>query len=356
MLFVLLLIIVLILLIRNIRIVSQGYCYVIERLGVYHTTWNAGIHIKIPFIDKVVRKISLKEQVLDFPPQSVITKDNVTMTVDSVVYVKVFDPKLYTYGVENPKLGLQNIAATTLRSVIGNMNLDDTLAKRSEINASMEVTLDQATDAWGMKVIRVELKEVKPPRDIEESMTEQMRAERQRRATLLEAQAHEESVVSIARGDKQSKILAAEAERDAQIALAKGRAEAIRLTYEAEADGIRKLQEAGISQEVLKLKSLEALKDVADGQATKVFIPTDLTDVLMTGSLFGETSGLAKDPVKGTPRKQVARNEILSAANEAVQEDLQRHDNVNPLTKKSLQHASVAEAHSEYPRTSKNVK
>ena len=200
----------------NIRIVPQAHCYIVERLGVYYTTWQAGLRFKIPFIDRVASRISLKEQVLDFPPQSVITKDNVTMNIDSVVYARVFDPKKYTYGVENPIVGLQNLTATTLRSVIGEMDLDETLSSREQINAKMRVILDEATDEWGIQVTRVEVKNITPPREIEEVMTKQMRAERERRQTVLEAQAHQESVVARAKGDKEAKVLAAEAERDRQ--------------------------------------------------------------------------------------------------------------------------------------------
>lgn len=208
----------------NIRIVPQGDAFVIEHLGQYKSTWNAGIHFKVPIIERISKRVSLKEQVLDFPPQPVITKDNVTMMIDSVVFCYVFDPKLYTYGVENPIAGLQNLSATTLRNIIGEMELDQTLTSRDEINGKMQMILDSATDPWGIKVTRVEIKNIQPPKEIEEVMTKQMRAERERRQTVLEAQAHQEAVVARAEGDKKAKILAAEAERDAQIALAQGRA------------------------------------------------------------------------------------------------------------------------------------
>ena len=213
------LILILWLIIANIRIVPQSQAYVMERLGKFHTIWEAGIHIKVPFFDRIAKKVSLKEQVLDFPPQPVITKDNVTMQIDSVVFCKVFDPKLYVYGVESPLAGLQNLSATTLRNIIGEMELDQTLTSRDAINQRLEAVLDEATDPWGIKVTRVELKNIQPPQAIEEVMTKQMRAERERRQTVLEAQAHKEAVVSRAEGDKQAKILAAQAERDAQIAL-----------------------------------------------------------------------------------------------------------------------------------------
>ena len=271
---IILVIIALILFFTNIRIVPQAHAYVIEHLGKYKTTWQAGLHVKTPFIERVAKIISLKEQVLDFPPQPVITKDNVTMQIDSVVFMKVFDPRLYTYGVENPIAGLQNLSATTLRNIIGDMELDQTLTSREIINGRMQATLDEATDPWGIKVTRVEIKNIQPPKEIEEVMTKQMRAERERRQTVLEAQAHQEAVVSRAEGDKKAKILAAEAERDSQIALAEGRAKSIRMVYDAEAQGIHSLNEVGVSDEVLRLRGIEALKDVADGRATKIFIPT----------------------------------------------------------------------------------
>ena len=280
------------LLIANVRIVPQGYAYVLESFGRYKTTWEAGLHMKIPVVDRIVKKISLKEQVLDFPPQPVITKDNVTMLIDSVVFERVFDPRLYTYGVENPIAGLQNLAATTLRNIIGELELDQTLTSRDQINQRLEAVLDDATDNWGIKVTRVELKNIQPPKEIEEVMTKQMRAERERRQTVLEAKAHQEAVVSRAEGDKKAKILAAEAERDAQIALAEGRARSIRMVYEAEAEGLKMLRDANISEPVLKLKGMEALKTVSDGRATKIYMPTDLTGVVSTLGVIGESLGI----------------------------------------------------------------
>ncbi len=273
---------------KQIRIVPQQTCYIIERLGKYSTTWEAGLHVKVPIIDKVVSKISLKETVLDFPPQDVITKDNVSMSIDSVVYASVFDPEKYTYGINNPILGLQSLTATTLRSIIGAMELDQTLSSRAEINNQMREVLDKATDEWGMKVSRVEVKNIKPPAEIEEVMTKQMRAERERRQTVLEAQAHKEAVVSRAEGDKKAKLLSAEAERDAAIALAEGKAKAIQLVYDAEAAGLQRIAEAGINDEVLRLKSIEAMKDVANGNATKIFIPNDLTNSIGAACVMGE--------------------------------------------------------------------
>lgn len=278
----------------NIRIVPQSRAFVLESLGKYSTTWGAGLHVKIPFIERVVNVVSMKEQVLDFPPQPVITKDNVTMMIDSVVFMKIFNPKLYTYGVENPIAGLQNLSATTLRNIIGDMELDETLTSRELINGQMQQILDEATDPWGIKVTRVEIKNIQPPREIEEVMSKQMRAERERRQTVLEAKAHQEAVVSRAEGDKQAKILAAEAERDAQIALAEGRAKATMMVYEAEAAGIAKLSEANVSEAVLKLKGIEALKDVADGRATKIYMPSDIANVVGSLGVIGESLGIGE--------------------------------------------------------------
>ncbi len=322
----------------NIRIVPQAEAYVIERLGKYKTTWNAGLHLKTPFIERVARKVSLKEQVLDFPPQPVITRDNVTMNVDSLIFMMVKDPELYTYGINNPIVGVQNLAATTLRNLIGEMELDETLTGRDSINGRMQVVLDEATDAWGIKVTRVEIKNIQPPEEIEEVMSKQMRAERERRQTVLEAQAHQEAVVARAEGDKQAKILAAEAERDAQIALAEGRAKSIQLVYEAEARGLEKLKDANVSETVLKLKGIEALKDVADGRATKIFMPSDLTNVVSSLGVAGEALGIGDStavdrsakPEKSVPadpciNENTSREgRVAAAANAAIQQSLQR--------------------------------
>ena len=300
-------VIVLWLLLTNIRVVPQAEAYVIERLGKYKATWNAGLHLKVPFIERVARRVTLKEQVLDFPPQPVITKDNVTMQVDSLVFMTVMEPMLYTYGINNPIVGVQNLAATTLRNIIGEMELDETLTGRDQINAKMQMVLDEATDAWGIKVTRVEIKNIQPPAEIEEVMSKQMRAERERRQTVLEAQAHQEAVVARAEGDKQAKILAAEAERDAQIALAEGKARSIQLVYEAEAQGLEKLKNANVSDTVLKLKGIEALKDVADGRATKIFMPSDLTGVVSTLGVVGESLGIGDaTAIDKTPKPKAA--------------------------------------------------
>ncbi len=279
--------------VANIRIVPQQMVYVVERLGKYQASWEAGLHIKVPVLDRVVRRISLKEQVLDFPPQPVITKDNVTMRIDSVVFAKVFDPKLYTYGVEDPIFGLQNLSATTLRNIIGDMELDQTLTSRDSINGKLQSILDEATDPWGLKVTRVELKNITPPKEIEDVMTTQMRAERERRQTVLEAQAHQESVVSRAEGDKRAKILAAEAEKESQIALAEAKAKSIELVYKAEAEGLRMLNEACPTEGVLRLKGLDALKDVANGQATKIYMPTDIAGSIASLGVISDAMGIS---------------------------------------------------------------
>ncbi|MEE1229434.1 MAG: SPFH domain-containing protein [Lachnospiraceae bacterium] len=287
----------------NIRIVPQAHAYVIERLGAYTGTWSVGLHIKVPFIDRIAKKVNLKEQVVDFPPQPVITKDNVTMLIDTIVYYQITDPKLYCYGVENPIMAIENLTTTTLRNIIGDLDLDGTLTSREIINTNMRSTLDVATDNWGIRVSRVELRNIQPPKEIEEVMTKQMRAERERRQTVLEAQAHKEAVVSRAEGDKQAKILAAQAERDAQVALAEGRAKSIQLVYEAEAAGLQKLTEAGFSENVLKLKGIEALKDVADGRATKIYMPSDIASAVSSLGLVGESLGIGDaTPVDKTPK------------------------------------------------------
>lgn len=337
-LIVILAIVVLIIFFSNVRIISQSTVAVIEHLGKFKTIWNAGIHVKVPFIERVARIVSLKEQVLDFPPQPVITKDNVTMQIDSVVFMRVFDAQLYTYGVENPIAGLQNLSATTLRNIIGDMELDQTLTSRETINARMQATLDEATDPWGMKVTRVEIKNIQPPKEIEEVMTKQMRAERERRQVVLEAQAHQEAVVSRAEGDKKAKILAAEAERDAQIALAEGKSKSIRMVYEAEAEGLEAIKNAKADESVIRLKTLDALKDVADGRATKIFLPSDVTNVLSSVGAIGEAMGIGdalpvdrstpKPPAKPTDPclSEESSKETLNAAqtNEAINADVEK--------------------------------
>ena len=305
--------VVALILICGIRIVPQQYVKVIERLGKYHTSWDAGIHFLIPFIDRIAKTVSLKEQVYDFQPQPVITKDNVTMLIDSVVFIKVFDPKLFAYGIEKPIQGIENLAATNLRSVVGEMELDQTLSGREEINGKMQVALDDATDPWGIKVIRVEIKNIQPPKEIEEVMTKQMRAERERRETILQAEAHQESIVKRAEGDKRAKVLAAEAERDAQIAIAAGKAKSVELVYEAEAKGLEMLKDANVSETVLKLKGIDALKIVADGRATKIFMPNDLSNVISSLGMMSEVLGIGDHTPIDHSEKPSRRNRLTHA-------------------------------------------
>ncbi len=273
-----------------IKIVPQAQAAIVERLGSYLTTWNNGLHVKIPFIDRVRAGITLKEQVADFPPQPVITKDNVTMSIDSVVFFKIMDPKLYAYGVENPLVAIENLAATTLRNIIGDLELDTTLVSRDTINAKMRSILDEATDAWGIKVNRVEVKNITPPAAIQQAMEKQMKAEREKREAILLAEGEKQSAITVAEGNKQAQILAAEAEKQAvilaaeaerekQIREAEGEAAAILNVQQATADGIRMVREAGADNAVLTLQAFEALKTVADGQATKIIIPSDIQGV-----------------------------------------------------------------------------
>lgn len=277
--FLALLVVVIILLICNIKVVPQAHAYVVERLGAYHSTWGTGLHFKIPFIDKISKKVSMKEQVIDFPPQPVITKDNVTMQIDTVVYFQITDPKLYAYGVERPISAIENLSATTLRNIIGELELDNTLTSRDVINTKIRTILDEATDAWGIKVNRVELKNILPPPAIQDSMEKQMKAERERRAIILDAEGQKRSAILIAEGKKESAILAAEAEKEAQIRRAEGEAQAILAVQKATADGIRMLNESNPGQPVLTIKSLEALEKIADGRSTKLIIPSNLQSI-----------------------------------------------------------------------------
>ena len=269
-------VLLLILIITNIRIVPQSDAYVIERLGAYHKTWNVGLHVKMPLIDRIGKKVSLKEKVFDFPPQPVITKDNVTMMIDTVVYFQITDPKLYTYGVEKPINALENLSATTLRNIIGELELDESLTSRDVINTKMRSILDEATDPWGIKVNRVEVKNIEPPQAIREAMEKQMKAERERREQILIAEGHKQSAILEAEGQKQAMILQAEAQKESAIQKAKGEAEAIREVQQAKAEGLKMLKDAGMDNAVLKLRSLEAFEKAADGQATKIIVPSDL--------------------------------------------------------------------------------
>ncbi len=297
--------IIIVILLLCLRIVPQAHEYVIEFLGKYKCTWGAGIHFLIPFFDRISKKITLKEQVLDSPPQPVITKDNVTMQIDTVVYFRVYDANLYAYGAVNPISALGNLTATTLRNIVGELELDATLTSRDTINSNMTAILDDATDQWGIKVTRVELKNIIPPREIQNAMEKQMKAERDRRETLLQAEGHKAAAITRAEGDKQAMILAAEGERDARIARAEGEARAIYLAKKAEADGIKALKEADPSFAVLELKKYESLIKVADGQAAKIIIPTDMVEAVTRDTVFSEASGLG-DTTKQGIKKVIA--------------------------------------------------
>lgn len=264
------------LLVSNIRIVPQARAYVVERLGAYHGTWQVGLHFKIPLIDKIARKVSLKEKVIDFPPQPVITKDNVTMEIDTVVYFQITDPKLYTYGVESPMDAIENLTATTLRNIIGELELDESLTSREHINTKIRMVLDEATDPWGIKINRVEVKNITPPKDIQVAMEKQMRAERERREAILIAEGEKKSKILIAEGQKEAAILQAEANKQTAIREAEGQAKAILMINQATADGLKLIKDAGADDAVIKLKSLEAFQKAADGQATKIIIPSEI--------------------------------------------------------------------------------
>ena len=287
------LVVILILIIaRSIRVVQQARAYVIERLGAYSSTWGVGIHFKIPFIEKVAKVVSLKEQVVDFPPQPVITKDNVTMQIDTVIYFEITDPKLYTYGVEHPMTAIENLTATTLRNIIGELELDQCLTSRDIINSKMRSILDEATDPWGIKVNRVELKNIMPPREIQNAMERQMKAERERREAILQAEGEKKSAILIAEGERESAILRADAKKQAAILEAEGHAEAILKVQTATAEGIRRINESCPSEAVIKIKALEAFTAAADGKATKIIIPSEIQ------GLAGLASGVLEAAVR----------------------------------------------------------
>ena len=296
---IIVLIIILAILASCIKIVPQAQALVVERLGAYLGTWSVGVHIKMPILDRVAKRVNLKEQVADFPPQPVITKDNVTMRIDTVVFFQITDPKLYAYGVENPLMAIENLTATTLRNIIGDLELDQTLTSRETINAKMRESLDIATDPWGIKVNRVELKNIMPPAAIQDAMEKQMKAERERRESILRAEGEKKSTILVAEGKKESAILDAEAEKQAEaekekrIREAEGQAEAILKVQQANADGIRMIREAGADQAVLTIKSLEALKAVADGKATKIIIPSEIQGL---AGLVSSITEIPKDP------------------------------------------------------------
>ena len=291
---VILIVFLLAIIVANIKIVPQAHAFVVERLGAFHASWGTGLHVKIPFIDRIAKKVSLKEQVIDFPPQPVITTDNVTMQIDTVVYFQITDPKLYAYGVENPISDIENLTATTLRNIIGEMELDHTLTSRDVINSKIRVVLDEATDAWGIKVNRVELKNIVPPKEIQDSMEKQMKAERERRAKILDAEGEKRSAILIAEGEKESAVLRAEAVKETKIREAQGEAEAVLTVQRAVADAIKLMNEANPSEQVIAIKSLEAFEKAADGKATKIIIPSNIQ------SLAGLATSL-KELVVDTP-------------------------------------------------------
>lgn len=283
------LIVLLIIIARGVKIVPQARAIVVERLGAYHRTLQTGLHYVIPFLERVASNVSLKEIVQDFPPQPVITEDNVTMQIDTVVYFSITDPKLYTYGVESPISAIETLTATTLRNIIGDLELDETLTSRDIINSKMRAILDEATDAWGIKVTRVEVKNIIPPRDIQEAMEKQMRAERERREAILRAEGEKKAAILIAEGEKESAILRADARKEAQIREAEGEAQAIIKVQEANAQGIKMIREAQADEAYLKLKSYETMEKVANGQATKIIVPSELQNLVTAGTILGET-------------------------------------------------------------------
>lgn len=296
--FIIIVILIITILAVNVRVVPQAHAFVIERLGTYRLTWETGLYVKIPFFDKISKKVSLKEQIIDFPPQPVITKDNVTMQIDTVVYFQVTDSKLFAYGVERPLSAIESLSATTLRNIIGEMELDRTLTSRDIINAKIRTVLDEATDAWGIKVNRVELKNIIPPREIQESMEKQMKAERERRAKILTAEGEKSSAILVAEGEKESTILRADAAKEAKIRQAQGEAEAITLVQQAIAGSVKILNEANPSQSVIALKSLEAFGKAADGKATKIIIPSNIQSL---AGLAASLKEIVVDDVKQGP-------------------------------------------------------
>ena len=311
-LIIILCLIVIVIICSTIKIVPQAHAYVIERLGTYQATWSVGLHMKMPVIDKVAKKVTLKEQVVDFAPQPVITKDNVTMRIDTVVFFQITDPKLFSYGVENPIMAIENLTATTLRNIIGDLELDQTLTSRETINTKMRATLDEATDPWGIKVIRVEVKSIDPPKEIKDAMERQMKAERDRRAKIIEAEGNKESAIKIAEGNKTARILnaqadreaivlAAEAEKERLIKEAEGKAQALLRTQEAEGKALEILTNANPSDKIIKLKGYEALVQVADGNATKLIIPSELSNITSLVSAVTESAETAKKKATNKP-------------------------------------------------------
>ena len=299
-----LIVVILVILARCIRVVQQSKAYVIERLGAFHAVWSVGLHFKIPFIDRIQRVVSLKEQVADFPPQPVITKDNVTMQIDTVLYFQITDPKLYAYGVENPMNAIENLTATTLRNIIGELELDQSLTSRDVINARMRSILDEATDPWGIKVNRVELKNILPPKDIQNAMEKQMRAERERRESILQAEGQKQSQILVAEGEKESRILRADAEKQARIMEAEAEAAAILRVNEAMANSLKLLNESSPTDAVIRIKALEAFQAAADGKATKIIIPSEIQ------SLAGLAEGIVETVKRSEPEKETTTQPV----------------------------------------------
>ena len=299
--------IVIVILVKNIRIVQQAQAYVIERLGAYSTTWNVGMHFKVPFLERIAKKVSLKEQVADFPPQPVITKDNVTMQIDTVVYFQITDPKLYTYGIEQPIVAIENLSATTLRNIIGDLELDQCLTSRDVINTKMRSILDEATDPWGIKVNRVELKNILPPKEIQNAMEKQMKAERERREAILRAEGEKKAAILTAEGEKESAILRADAKKQQQILEAEGEAEAILTVQRATAEGIKLVNESCPTDPVIKIKALEAFAAAANGRATKIIIPSEIQG--LAGLASGIIEAVKEPPVPAAAKKPAVPGE-----------------------------------------------
>ncbi len=301
---ILLVVLLAVIVIANIKIVPQAHTYIIERFGGYYATWNVGLHIKVPFIDRIAKKVNMKEHVADFPPQPVITKDNVTMQIDTVIYYQITDPKLFAYGVERPMMAIENLTATTLRNIIGDLELDETLTSRDMVNTKMRSILDEATDPWGIKINRVELKNIMPPAEIQDAMERQMKAERERRESILRAEGEKKSAILRAEGEKESAILRAEAKKQTAIKEAEGQAEAIIAVQTAIADGIRKIDEAKPSKEYLTLKSLESFEKAADGKATKIIIPSEIQGIAgLTSSITEIARGDTNKPTSGKKKE-----------------------------------------------------
>lgn len=337
--------IVIVLLCMSIKIVPESEVWIIERFGKYNTALEPGLSFVIPIIDRVRRRVSLKETVLDFKPQPVITKDNVTMMIDSVVYMKVMNPVDYTYKISNPKIGVETLSATTLRSLVGEMDFDTTLSARDTINVNLLSKLDEATDPWGIKITRVEVKNIMPPKDIQEVMQKQMTAERNKRQAITEAEAHKQSVVMIAEGDKQAKVLAAQAEADALVAQAKGEAEATTLKAKAQAEALSMLTSAEVSPEVLRLKGYDALRDVANGNASKIFIPTELMNTVGEASLMGEgfKSAFKEGAPKRKPRPDLAKDPHDDVALAPREESQLHKDAVATANKDEFEHSQTSD-------------